>query len=63
MSLINHKKSQIIKLQREEDVIVETEAEYKEWIESQTRFDGGAVSYTMGAVVEDVASADEATEE
>jgi len=28
-------------------VIVETEAEYKEWIESQTRFDGGAVSYTM----------------
>jgi len=31
-------------------VIVETEAEYKDWIESQTRFDGGAVSYTMGAV-------------
>jgi len=31
-------------------VIVETEAEYKNWIESQKRFDGGAVSYTIGAV-------------
>ena len=30
-------------------VIVETEAEYKNWIESQKRFDGGAVSYTIGA--------------
>ena len=30
-------------------VVVETEAEYKNWIESQKRFDGGAVSYTIGA--------------
>jgi cytochrome c oxidase subunit 2 len=29
-------------------VVVETEAEYKNWIESQKRFDGGAVSYTIG---------------
>lgn len=39
-------------------VIVETEEEYKNWIESQTRFDGGAVSYTVGA-----AAADEVAEE
>ena len=31
-------------------VVVETEAEYKNWIESQKRFDGGAVSYTIGAM-------------
>ena len=30
-------------------VVVETEAEYEKWIESQKRFDGGAVSYTIGA--------------
>jgi cytochrome c oxidase subunit II len=39
-------------------VIVETEAEYKNWIESQTRFDGGAVSYTAEAV-----AAEEVTQE
>jgi cytochrome c oxidase subunit 2 len=32
-------------------VVVETEAEFKNWIESQKRFDGGAVSYTIGAAV------------
>jgi heme/copper-type cytochrome/quinol oxidase subunit 2 len=36
-------------------VVVETEAEYKNGIESQKRFDGGAVSYTIGAEATELA--------